>query len=55
MIVFVFRISEEDDEKVKPKHPLLVEAEEVLFKVRSSLSLLTTRPIEKDAVSNALR
>ena len=46
---------EEDEDKVKPKHPLLVESELLLYQVHNNLNLLSTRPISKDKVSDAIR
>lgn len=55
-IYFCFLFAEEEDEdKVKPKHPLLVESELLLYQVHNSLNLLSTRPISIDKVTDAIR
>ena len=49
-------IPEEDDEdKVKPKHPLLVESELLLYQVKNNLNLLSARPVSIDKVTAAVR
>ena len=53
-LCFLFA-EEEDEDKVKPKHPLLVESELLLYQVHNSLNLLSTRPISIDKVTDAIR
>lgn len=51
-----FLFTEDDDEdKVKPKHPLLVESELLLYQVKNNLNLLSARPVSIDKVTAAVR